>query len=173
MIRGEHTYLRPCEPGDIEMMYDWEGSDEARDTSGMVMVFSRKSIRDYVNSVQDITVHRQLRLIICRQTDRMPVGMIDFFDFDPIHRRVCLGIFIADLTNRRKGYARDAISAALGYAFKTLGVHQVHCSVREDNFASIALFESLGFDRCGLRKDWYFHPEGMKSEILMQLLSSK
>jgi ribosomal protein S18 acetylase RimI-like enzyme len=40
--------------------------------------------------------------------------------------------------------------------------------VTEDNVASLALFEGLGYEECGRRREWILTPEGALTEVLMQ-----
>ena len=42
--------------------------------------------------------------------DKMTIGTIDIFDFDPFHKRAGLGILIADEAYRRKGYASMSLT---------------------------------------------------------------
>jgi RimJ/RimL family protein N-acetyltransferase len=40
--------------------------------------------------------------------------------------------------------------------------------VTEDNVASLALFEGLGYEECGRRREWILTPDGAEDEILFQ-----
>ena len=42
--------------------------------------------------------------------------------------------------------------------------------VLEDNLASIKLFESIGFVRAGIKKDWILEGNHYKNEYLFQLI---
>jgi diamine N-acetyltransferase len=75
-------------------------------------------------------------------------------DFDPQHMRFSLGILIYDNSDRGKGYAREAIEAIKEYGLNTLNLKQIWVEIDDFNTASIALFESCGFERCGVMKDW-------------------
>lgn len=55
---------------------------------------------------------------------------------------------------RRRGLARKLLATALAAAAQT-GVEQAVLEVRRDNVAAIALYESLGFTRIGLRPRYY------------------
>jgi diamine N-acetyltransferase len=87
---------------------------------------------------------------------------VDLFDFEPLHRRIGLGILIADKNDRQKGYAAEALQLVLQYCVEFLECHQVYCHVETDNSASIKLFEKLGFQISGRRKDWVRHQGSYK-----------
>jgi diamine N-acetyltransferase len=46
--------------------------------------------------------------------------------------------------------------------------HQLYADVLSNNPGSVALFESAGFEQCGLRKDWVKHPGGYYDLVVLQ-----
>ena len=56
--------------------------------------------------------------------------------------------------HRRRGIARALLRAALQAAYKTGILHAV-LEVRRNNAPAIALYEGLGFQRCGVRRGYY------------------
>ncbi len=62
---------------------------------------------------------------------------------------------------RRKGYASALINLAIEKAKAKL----VMLEVRESNTAAISLYSSLGFEKVGLRKNYYERP--VESAVLM------
>jgi diamine N-acetyltransferase len=102
-----------------------------------------------------------------------PVGFIDLFDFEPKHRRVGVGIVIFNSADRNKGYASETLSMVASYAFTHLKVHQLYANISEDNDVSIKLFEKLGYELVGAKKDWIISENGYKNELLYQLIHDK
>ena len=100
------------------------------------------------------------------------IGFIDLFDFDPIHRRAGIGIVIASEEHRGQGLAKEGLALLCTYGFTHLGLHQLYANILEENTASIALFENLGFKAVGLKKDWVFYQGEFRNEILFQKLST-
>ena len=87
-------------------------------------------------------------------TENITVGAIDLFDFEPFHQRAGVGILIANKEHREKGMATEALAILIGYAFKTLRLHQLYCSIATNNEPSINLFTKAGFILIGEKKDW-------------------
>ena len=58
---------------------------------------------------------------------------------------------------RNMGIARELLDIAYGMA-RDKGVELIHLEVRAGNEAAIALYESEGFTRDGVRKDYYSKP---------------
>ncbi len=158
-LSGEHIKLRAIEPSDLDVLYEWENDPENWLVSNTTAPFSRHVLQKYIEHAhQDIYEARQLRLMIDRLDETREVceiiGTIDLFDFDPLHRRAGVGILIARKKNRMKGLASEALSILIGYAFHNLHLHQLYCSVSEDNQSSMKLFKKFGFKEVGKKMDW-------------------
>ena len=167
-IASEICRLRALEPEDLEVMYGWENDMELWRVSGTVAPFSRHMLSRLIEEQQyDIYATRQLRLVVERKSDGVVVGAVDLFDFEPQHQRAGVGIVISQ-PYRRCGYAADALRVVERYAREVLRLNQLWCSVTEDNAASLALFDSAGYERCGLRREWILTPQGALDEVLMQ-----
>ena len=171
MLKGEQIYLRTLEPADANIILKWENNSDNWRVSNTLVPFSRKLIEDYVNSAQDIYSIKQLRFIICLVENDKEIGAIDLFDFDPYHLKVGLGILIAELEDRRNGYAKEAVLLIKEYCFNHLNLHQVYCNILSKNKASIDLFEKSGFTICGTKKDWIKNKEGWLDELMLQSFS--
>ena len=171
MLKGEQIYLRTLEPSDADIILKWENNSDNWRVSNTLVPFSRKLIEDYVNSAQDIYSIKQLRFIICLVENDKEIGAIDLFDFDPYHLKVGLGILIAELQDRRNGYAKEAVLLIKEYCFNHLNLHQVYCNILSKNKASIDLFEKSGFTICGTKKDWIKNKEGWLDELMLQSFS--
>ena len=117
MLKGGQIYLRTLEPSDADIIWKWENNADNWRVSNTLVPFSRKLIEDYVNSAQDIYSIKQLRFIICLVENDKEIGAIDLFDFDPYHHKVGLGILIAELQDRRNGYAKEAVLLIKEYCF--------------------------------------------------------
>ena len=167
-LRGEHIYLRAIEPQDLEVLYKLENDTDIWEISGTNSPYSKHVLKLYLdNAHRDIYDVKQLRLCICN-FDGKVVGLIDLFDFDPKNHRAGLGIIVLDTANRNKGIGTEAISLLCEYSFSTLQLKQLYANILEDNKSSVHLFEKLGFQLVGLKKDWIYSDETYKNELLYQ-----
>ena len=159
------------EPGDVDLMYEWENDCDIWPVSGTTEPFSRHQLERFVERHQDIVgvlCDGQLRLIIETLLSSKPVGAIDLFEYDPIHRRAGIGILIYEQSDRGRGYASDAVETLCRYAHDTLRAHQLWCNVGADNEASLRLFRSAGFTEIGVKRDWLWRPDGYHDEVMLQ-----
>ncbi|MRH99876.1 GNAT family N-acetyltransferase [Kriegella sp. EG-1] len=168
ILKGDQIYLRALEPSDLEFLYELENDPEIWEVSGTITPYSKHVLKLYLeNAHRDIYDVKQLRLCICNNLGKV-LGLIDLFDFDPKNRRAGMGIIIKQTVNRNKGIGSEAIKLMIEYAFEVLNLHQIFVNVASDNKPSIKLFEKMGFDQAGIKKDWNFTIDGFKNEILFQ-----
>lgn len=172
MMNDECVEIRALEPEDLEYLYKWENDMDLWDVSDTLTPFSHFTLKKYIdNADKDIYETKQLRMMIVRLEDNMPVGLVDLYDFDPYHMRAGIGIMIHNMENRKQGYASSAIRLMLDYCFETLGLHQVYSSIPSCNIASLKLFESLGFTQTGYRKEWLKRGDNWEDVIYFQQLA--
>ena len=160
--------LRPLEPEDIDLLYEWENNLEIWEASNTKTPFSKYILAQYIKeSAKDIYETKQLRLVIQNKTGEA-VGAVDLFDFDPYHMRAGIGILIHKTENRNQGYASDALIAIFGYATEVLGLKQLFANISVKNVASIHLFEKEGFVKSGIKKNWIKTLQGWDDELFFQ-----
>ena len=152
-IKSEHIYLRALEKADIELLYSIENDTSIWHISNTLTPFSKDILSQYLeNAYQDIYTTKQLRLMICNETNE-PIGTIDLFDFEPLHQRIGVGILIFEKF-RKNGFAFESIELVKEYAFKTLLVNQLYCNIGSKNTNSQLLFKKCGFTEIGIKKQW-------------------
>lgn len=169
MLRGENIVLRALEPSDLELVYQWENNSNIWKVSQTLSPFSRHTLSQYLaNAHQDIFTAKQLRLMV--ELNNKAIGTIELFDFDPYNLRAGIGIWIADESERRKGYAKEALVLMIEYAFQQLHLNQLYCNIAADNNISINLFSALDFMLVGVKKKWNKTADGWQDELLFQRL---
>ncbi|SRX76064.1 GNAT family N-acetyltransferase [Aequorivita antarctica] len=170
-LKGENIFLRALEPSDLDFLYNLENYESLWEVSNTTTPYSKYILQQYLkNSHRDIYDVKQLRLVICKNEGETQVGFIDLFDFEPKHSRVGVGIDIFSAEDKRKGFATEALKLTCNYAFKHLNVHQIFAGITDENEGSIKLFEKVGFERSGIKKDWIFSEGKYKSEYFYQLI---
>lgn len=169
---GKLVKLRALEPDDIELLYRWENDPEIWDVSNNLTPFSKHILLEYIKSAHlDIYTVKQLRLMIVSIKTNQAVGTIDFFDFDPFHKRAGIGVLI-DKDSRGNGYAAEALKLMITYAFQTLRLHQLFCNISVKNQSSFKLFSKAGFSICGTKKEWNNFKGYWEDENMLQLINT-
>lgn len=67
----------------------------------------------------------------------------------------------------RSGVARSLVEALIGMCDTFLGIRRLHLTVWQDNIGAIALYESLGFEKEGLMRDYVRSENGFSDAVLM------
>jgi len=169
-LSNNNIELRAPELQDIDILYQWENDESIWYLSNTNIPFSRFDLEQFIlNSNHDIYSEKQYRFMIVKTNDLKVIGCIDLFDFDPKNKRVGIGILI-DGKYRNQGFATEALSLIIDYAFEQLDVHQLFCNILSSNAESLKLFKRKQFSEIGVKKDWVFLQGKYQDEILLQLI---
>lgn len=170
-LSGEKIQLRALEPGDVDLLYQWENNREIWHLSRNLAPFSRFDIEQYVlNAGRDIFADKQVRMMIDKKDDGETVGAIDLFEYNPLHRRAGIGIMIHE-NHREQGFAGEAIRQVTDYCFQTIMLHQLFANILANNEKSIRLFEKAGFSLSGKKRDWVKSGNEWTDELFYQLIN--
>ncbi len=173
MLKGKNIYLRAIEPEDATKILIWENNPDHWRVSGTEAPYSMHGILEYINSIQNFRQSGELRLMICLSTSNQPIGTLDLFETSFRHERTSIGILIGEHQERGKGYAKESLEILIDYAEKLWGFHNLSAHVLDDNQASIQLFESVGFELIGVRKEWFKDRNKRIDERIYQLCLKK
>lgn len=167
--------LRALEPEDLEFLFALENDPDLWAASDVLPApISRHALREYLrHGAASLAEAGQMRLIISSENGRA-VGTLDLYEYSALHQRAGVGITVLK-SEQRRGYAQKALAELLPYASAALRLHQLYCTILEDNPASINLFKKAGFCEVGVRRDWLRAPtpSGWVNAVEMQLLLVK
>ena len=105
-----------------------------------------------------------------RETDEL-IGCGMIAHIDSYNRRCDLGISMGfDKNNWGKGYGREALQAVIQYCFNELSLNRVGAEIYEFNTRSINLFQGLGFQPEGRKKQYILKDGIFKDELLFSLV---
>jgi RimJ/RimL family protein N-acetyltransferase len=136
--------LRPPRESDVELAYAWDRDPELAAWNGRspISISLSAARRDYLARWEDPGVKTFIM-----EAENEPIGMATLYDF---RNEGCeLGIKIGSENLRGKGYASEAVSLLLTYAFNTLGVKAVRGSTLAHNRRMRRVFEKNGFTQVG------------------------
>ena len=163
---------------------------EQRDAEALFPVFSDEQVMEYYGN----PVHRaladtqeQIRMLdhwyarregirwgIARKDDpdETLIGSCGFFLFDEAFQRAETGYELRR-DCWRQGIMREALSAALTFAFTTMGLHRVEAVVDDGNDASQGLLRALGFTHEGRLRQRFFFRDRFWDEHYFGLLADE
>lgn len=171
LLEDDILRLRALEPEDLDVLYKWENDTSLWEVGSTLSPYSRYILKQYIErSGEDLYTLRQLRLLIERKEDLLPLGLIDLYDFEPKHRRAGVGIFV-EPSMLRRGIGYRALALLHEYAFSFLCLHQLYAHIPVGNVASTALLRKAGYEECGLLREWVLLPSGYSDVRVMQKIN--
>jgi RimJ/RimL family protein N-acetyltransferase len=141
--------LRPSSRGDIDALHDLWTRPEVRRFLFDDRTLSREEAAEFVARSEWTFQNEGYGIwIFLEKGDGRPGGFAGLLRAAEAEASLLYGTR-PDLWGR--GYASEAASAVLAYAFGTLGIRKVRADVDEPNLASVRVLEKLGMERIGRR----------------------
>lgn len=163
--------LRAPEPSDLDAMYLWENDSQAWCVTDSLAPVSRHQLWEYIRNYDANPLSAgQLRLIIASADDSScPLGVIDLFDINPLHRHASVGIYIAP-SHRARGIASAALSSLISYCRDRLPLIHLSAVVAVGNTPSSSLFLSAGFAHIATLPRWIRNADNSFSDASLLIL---
>jgi len=144
MLVSAEIKLRTLKDADLDFLFSLENDKSLWAVSGTTEPFSLVQLANYIsNAKQDIAIAEQFRFVIDWQGKA--IGCIDLYEYNFKKQNAGVGIVILK-QYRRKGFAKQSLTLLIKYAWEKLHLKQLHTGIFSDNKASLALFQSVGFE---------------------------
>ena len=163
------VFLRALEKSDLEILIQLENDNKYWKYSNRTEPFSKTLLLNFIqNQSRDIFEVKQKRFVICKDYSIL-LGIVDLFDFEPLHLRSGVGIIIRE-EHRGKGYGKKGIELLDNYAKNHLNMHSLYANIAFENKVSLKVFKACGYRQIGLKKEWNFYRGRYHDEYLYQKL---
>jgi RimJ/RimL family protein N-acetyltransferase len=131
----------------------------ARYWSGSAWTETTQAEKSIAAALEDYAAGTALRFgVVLAETGEM-IGNVNLHHFSDQSRRCELGYALAS-AHWRRGYAREALRAALEYGFRELDLNRVEADIDPRNEPSGRVLEALGFRKEGFMPErWIVHGE--------------
>lgn len=144
MLATAEIKLRTLKDTDLDFLFSLENDKSLWAVSGTTESFSLVQLANYISHAkQDIAIAEQFRFVIDWQGKA--IGCIDLYEYNFKKQNAGIGIVILK-EYRRKGFAKQSLTLLIKYAWEKLHLKQLHTGIFSDNKASLALFQSVGFE---------------------------
>lgn len=170
-IAGEHVTLRAWERDDIKVR--WE-SDQTADAEEQRMRDWHEPPKSLVQREAEFDAQQAepdpatVALII--EAEGRVIGDINFFHVETRNRTASVGLSIWRPEDRGRGYGTDAMRALLRWGFAQMNLHRVELSVDPANERALRVYEKLGFEREGLRREAHYADGRYTDDVIMGIL---
>lgn len=170
VLLGEKLYLRPLEESDIGEQYlSWLNDPEVTrfletGKTAVSLCDLRKYLERFRNSTTDF-----IFAILDRESG-FHIGNVTLNRISLTHGTADTGLMIGRKEVWGKGYAFEAWSLLLEFAFESLGLHKVVAGAIAEHAASIAVLKRLGFKQEGTLRQEFLVDGQYKDAIRFGLL---
>ncbi|SIR02049.1 Protein N-acetyltransferase, RimJ/RimL family [Haladaptatus litoreus] len=147
---SERVELRTTEREDIDLLQQARSDPELRTSLMFILPQTREQVEEFYENTVSVS-NGDSNFIVC--VDGEPIGEASLFDIERDHGTIAYWL---DADYRGNGYATEAVSLLLDYAFDTRGLHRVVAKIGDFNDGSQALIERLGFTQEGRLRDHLF-----------------
>jgi RimJ/RimL family protein N-acetyltransferase len=160
--------IRRAEPGDAQALVELAGEVGGEEGAWLLTTAEWRSITDERRYLRAVRRHPDAAVYLAEDGDTV-VGRLSLArDVHPASAHVAdLGLMVA-ASHRRRGVGRGLLDQAVAWA-RSAGVRKLELHVFPWNEPAIALYDSFGFEREGLRKGHYLRDGTPVDAILMAL----
>ncbi|MCL2558598.1 MAG: GNAT family N-acetyltransferase [Treponema sp.] len=156
-LQGENVYLAALERQHCKKLYEdseYDFGDPASDILFGCSIGDSDTWHDEIQKLLKENVNVRLGIFL---NDGTVIGDVALQGIDDKNRSCDLGMNIAKIENRCKGYGKEALALILDYGFWNIGMERVTANTFEINIPAQKSLEKLGFVLEGrARKAVYF-----------------
>ena len=166
-IEGKNICLREIQISDAKKnYYNWMRDPEVNQY--LESRFEKWSVRRLKNYVKEIKINRDnfFWAIILNETG----GHIGNIKLGPVNRKhgfADLGIIIGEKPYWGKGFATEAITLVVDYAFEKLKLNKLTAGAYANNIGSVKAFKNAGFLIEGIQKRQYLYNKKYVDGVLL------
>ncbi len=143
-LEGQHIYLAMLERRDCKKLWNDFEYDFDCPAEEFNIGHSDEKADGWFDEIQKLQGNQNVRLGIFLN-DGTVIGDVALQDIDRINRSCTVGMGIAKIANRSKGYGREAITLMLYYGFRFLGMERISANTLEINIGAQKALERCGF----------------------------
>lgn len=166
LLKGKKVKLTAINEKDMEIIARWYSDiDFLRffDTAP-ALPKTELQLYEWIKSIQDSS--SSVAFAIRPIEDDEIAGYIELDKISWVHGVATVGIGIGAAEHRGKGYAKEALKLLMELAFNELNLHRLQLNVFNYNERAIMIYESLGFKREGVYRE-YIHRDGRRWDMYL------
>ena len=155
-LQGTDIYLAVLERKDCKKLYEDFEYDFVNPAEPLYIGYSMEKSDEWFEEIQKLQGDENVRLGIFLN-DGTVIGDVALQSIDNKNRCCSVGMGMAKLENRNKGYGKQAVKLILEYGFNNMGMERITANTLEINISAQKSLEGVGFVLEGReRKAVYF-----------------
>jgi len=155
-LQGENLYLAVLERNDCKKLYEDFEYDFDNPVEPLYIGQSVEKSDEWFDEIQKLQGKENIRLGIFLN-DGTVIGDVALQSIDEKNRSCSVGMGMAKIETRNKGYGKEALKLILDYGFNNFGMERITANTLEINISAQKSLEKSGFILEGReRKAVYF-----------------
>ena len=168
-IIGKNIYLSPISENDREYYYLWMNDPSITDNIGRSdAITTEQSNKKWFEEAMQAK-----KIVFTIISNDKPIGCCGINDINYTHRTCEIYIYIGDLSERGKGYGKEAIRLLMQFIFGSLNMNSIMLRVFSFNKRAISLYRKVGFREIGRRRSGYYLGGKYYDIVFMDLLKTE
>ena len=154
-FEGQLVRLRAHEPEDEPLLYQWFNDPEVTEHLSLRYPVSHRQERGFIERVGDIS-YEAAEFAVERLSDGVMIGGAGLHADAPENRSAVLGIALGDKSGWDGGYGTDTMRTLCRFGFETMNLHRIQLDVFAGNDRARHVYEKVGFQVEGCRRQAFF-----------------
>ena len=143
-LQERDIYLDTLSREDCKTVWNDFEYDFDHPTEELNLGHSDEKANEWFDEIQKLQGNSNVRLGIFKN-DGTVIGDVALQNIDRINRKCSIGMGIAKIENRSKGYGYQAAMLILNYGFKYLGLERIEANTLDVNIGAQKSLEKCGF----------------------------
>jgi ribosomal-protein-alanine N-acetyltransferase len=170
VLESDCIRLRGVRESDLDGLYTLFSDPRVMRYWSRGPMTERQEAVDYAKTILDGFAKRELlNWIVADAGSDAMIGTATLYEINPQHARAGLGYALMP-EHWGRGLAQEAATLAISYGFLELGLHRIEADTEPNNLRSNKVLERLGFQREGLLRERFVHPDGIQDSLIFGLL---
>lgn len=154
LLKGKKVKLTAVRESDVPIIEKWYNDMNFLRHFDKLIAVPRENtyIANFIKGMQD--ANNEIIFAVRDIEDDKLIGVTGFENIQWNNRVATIFIGIGEEGYRGKGIGKEAMSLTIDYGFNELNLHKLQLTVLGYNTAAIALYESLGFIKEGVFREF-------------------
>ena len=173
MIKGVNLYFSNIENRDMEYLYQWFSDVEFLKYYDYLPPIPQNE-EEVNKTFNDYEANEESKVFAIRLlSDNKIIGIAGYDDIIKSNETATLFIGIGNKHLRGKGYGKEALAILLDYGYNTMDLHRIQLNVLGFNVSAIKLYESAGFKKEGIFREFVLRDKERYDMFLYGLLKNE
>ncbi|MBV7272938.1 GNAT family N-acetyltransferase [Clostridiaceae bacterium UIB06] len=166
LLKGNNLRLTSLKENDLNIFEDWYNDINFLRNYDMVAAFP-KSQSELLSMLTAIRTSNDRYIFAVRTiAENKFIGVTGFENILWNNGVATIYIGIGDDSFKGKGLGKESLSLTMDFGFEELNLHRIQLNVLSYNTPAIKLYESLGFKREGIYRE-FVHRDGKRHDMYL------